>query len=143
MPAPFLIPAAITGGSAIVAGLLNYAASRASRKGKHEPRKIFNPEQEQYIQQSGQRGRSLLDNPYQGFEGIEAAHNKNLQQNILPSLGEKFNAFANGGGGSPAYQSLLGQAAAASNNDLSALRTQYGLGQQELGHSLLRTGLTP
>lgn len=102
----------------------------------------FQPEQLQALMQLLSGGMNQLQNPYEGFEGIENHANQNFQQNIVPSLAERFTSMGGRGSAalsSPAFASQLGQAGAGLSTGLGALRAQYG--QQNRQNALGQIGL--
>lgn len=103
----------------------------------------FKPNQSAAIDQSLQMGLSGLQNlkPFD-FAPIEQQATKNFNTQTVPSLAERFTAMGSGPRSSnfaPAFAS----AGADLQGQLAALRSQYGLQQQNSLQNLLGLGLTP
>jgi len=98
------------------------------KKGGYETTPRFNEEQLGLLSQLGQQGMQNLD-----FSGLEKQALQNFQQNIVPSLAERFTSMGEGAQRSSGFQQALGEAGAQIPLGLAALRPQYGLQQLGLG----------
>jgi hypothetical protein len=131
-------------GASILASILsNYAAQKTSRSGKNIQRQRFTPQQVQNLDFLSNKGRNMIENPMQGFEPIKQNALNTFNQQVVPSLAERFTAHTGGGISSPSFASQLGQAGAGQANQLAAMGAQFGQNQQEIGRNLLGMGLTP
>jgi len=113
------------------------------KKGGVQQAQRFNPAQQNALQLLLGQGSQGLQNPYAGFEDISNYANKQFQENIVPSLAERFTSMGNGALSSPAFASQLGQAGSGLAEALAALRAQYGQQNQQNALSLLALGLSP
>ncbi len=94
----------------------------------------FNNQQQQGVNQLF--GNTLAGANTNGFDAIDANARKQFQQQGIPSLAERFTSLG-GGQRSSAFQGALGGAQADLESQLGALRSQYGLQQQQQRQSLL------
>lgn len=95
----------------------------------------FTPQQQSLFELLQNLGMQGLQNPNQ-LDPISQQAQKNFQQNIIPSLSERFTGSTGGAQSSPAFASQLGQAGAGLAGDLAA-------SQRSQLMSLLSLGLTP
>jgi len=103
----------------------------------------FRPNQQNAINQSLQMGLSGLQNTGNlDFGPIEQRAIKNFNTQIVPSLAERFTAMGSGPRSSN-YAPTIAAAGADLTGQLAALRSQYGLQQQNALQNLLQIGLTP
>lgn len=103
----------------------------------------YNPQQQGAFAQLQNMGLQGLRNPYQGFEPIAQRATSQFQQNIVPSLAERFTSMGSNALSSPAFASQLGSAGAGLQEALAGLQSQYGQQQQSHFSNLLGMGLTP
>jgi hypothetical protein len=103
----------------------------------------FTPEQQNILKLLLGQGQQGLQNPYQGFEGIENYANKQFQQNTIPSLAERFTSLGSNSLSSPAFASQLGAAGSDLATGLGFLRSQYGQQNQQNALAQLALGLSP
>lgn len=100
----------------------------------------FSPLQEQAQNQALQQLMHLIGNQgrpdYSAFEPIEQRARQQFQTQTIPGLAERFTALG-GGQRSSAFQGALGQSGADLESQLAALRSQYGVQQQQLGQNRL------
>ena len=134
-----------------IAGL-GYGAQAASsglqsilgHRGKFKQLPTMTPQQQQQANWAGQYGQQQIQNPYQGFEPIAKNMQSMFQQNIVPSLAERFSSMGSGNAlSSGAFGSQLAGASRDFQGDLAAMMAQYGLQQQGLGQSLFGMGQRP
>jgi hypothetical protein len=102
-----------------------------------------NPEQQKYMSMLLGQGGNMLQNPYAGFEPIRQQAMNQFQQNIVPSLAERFTSMGGGRLSSPAFASQLGQAGSGLEQALAAMQSQYGQQNQHNAMSMLALGLSP
>jgi hypothetical protein len=110
---------------------------------KQSPNK-FNPQQQSALNNLLQQGQQGLQNPTAGFEPIEQQAQRRFKSQSLPGLAERFTAL--GGSdtrGSSDFAGMLGGAQSDFDLGLAALKSQYGMQNQQNALSLLQTGLTP
>lgn len=102
-----------------------------------------NSQQQSALQQILSQGLSGIQNPTQGFEPIAQNATNQFQQNIVPSIAERFSGLGAGAQRSSAFGQQLGAAGAGLSSNLAAQEAQYG--QQALGPllQLLQFGLRP
>ena len=101
----------------------------------------FTNPQQNLQNQSIQKALGLLqggpESRYEGFAPIAQEARKGFNEQVVPSLSERFTSMGGAGTGalsSPAFASQLGQAGAGLEQGIAALRSQYGLqmgGQQQ------------
>lgn len=103
----------------------------------------YNPGQQSIFPQLQNMGLQGLRNPYQGFEPIAQRATSQFNQQIVPSLAERFTSMGSNSLSSPAFASQLGSAGAGLQEALAALQSQYGQQQQSHFSNLLGMGLTP
>ncbi len=105
----------------------------------------FTPEQQTALSELLQSGITGLRNRAQqapfkfDFAPIESQARANFSTETIPSIAEKFTSMGSGAPRSSAFQGALGGAASNLERDLAALKSQYGLQQEEIG--LRRQGL--
>lgn len=91
----------------------------------------FDPQQQNALQQLLQRGLAGSD-----FGPIEQQARSQFSRQTVPGLAERFSSLGSGGSQrSSAFQGALGAAGAGLEENLAALRSQYGLQQAKLGLS--------
>ena len=107
----------------------------------------YRPGQENILNQLAQSGLQRLQNPYQGFQPIQQQATNFFNQQVVPSLAERFTSMGGMGGSnaisSPAFASQLGQAGAGLSENLAALQSQYGMQNQSQALQQLQLGLQP
>ena len=101
------------------------------------------PQQQGIMQLLQQLGVYGLQNPYEGFEGIENQARNQFAQKTVPSLAERFTAGTNGATSSPSFASQIGQAGAGLESDLAAQKAQFGQQNMQQILQLLQLGLNP
>jgi hypothetical protein len=126
---------ALTGG---MAGLFG-----GGEEGGMKTAQTMNPEQQKYMSMLLGLGGNALQNPYAGFEPIAKRAMSQFNQNIVPSLAERFTSMGGGRLSSPAFASQLGQAGTGLEEALAAMQSQYGMQNQHNGMSMLALGLSP
>ena len=87
----------------------------------------YAPEQESILNQFMKRGAAASD-----FGPIEQQEKQRFSEETVPGLAERFTAMG-GGQRSSAFEGALGQASAGLGTGLSALRSQYGMQQAQMG----------
>lgn len=102
----------------------------------------YTPEQTAALNQVLGMGLQGLQDPYQGFEPIEKKARSSFAQQTIPSLAERFTSTG-GALSSPSFASQIGQAGAGLEENLAALRSQYGLQNRAQQLNMLELGLTP
>jgi len=126
---------AITGG---IAGLYG-----GGEEGGVKTAPTINPEQQKYMSMLLGLGGNALQNPYAGFEPIRQQAMNQFQQNLVPSLAERFTSMGGGRLSSPAFAGQLGQASSGLEQALAAMQSQYGQQNQHNAMSMLALGLSP
>lgn len=101
------------------------------------------PEQQGIMQLLQQLGVYGLQNPYEGFEGIENQARNQFNQQTVPSLAERFTSMGQNSLSSPAFASQLGQAGAGLESDLAAQKAQFGQQNMQQILQMLQLGLNP
>lgn len=139
MPFPFL-PLLALAGSALAAG----GQAKTGKSGKFKKLDTMTPEQMQQAAWARQQGQNQISNPTAGFEPI-AQNVRNMYQNqVVPTLAERFTSMGSGAAlSSPAFASQLDTAGKDLQSSLAALQSEYGLRQQGLGQQLLGMGMKP
>lgn len=138
MPFP-LVPLAIMGAGAAAGGL----SSLFKKPAQQQNISRLTPQQLGWQSQAGDLAMKGLQNPYEGFEPIANQARDEFQSSTIPSLAERFSSMGSGGQRSSAFQGALGQAGAGLQSNLAALRSQYGLQQQQQSGNLLNQALQP
>jgi hypothetical protein len=128
------------------------------KRAKTQQLPTINPQQQQLqsqllqylMQQLSQQQDLSPEDAERGFAPYENLARENFSQKTIPSLAERFTGMGSGGQRSSAFQSALGQAGSGLESNLAALRSQYGLQQQQMGTqrqsqlaNLLGLGLSP
>jgi hypothetical protein len=108
---------------------------------KQAPR--FNPQQQNILSLLLGQGAQGIQNPYAGFEDIADYAKNQFNQQIIPSIAERFTGLGNNAPSSPAFASQLSQGGAGLAQALAAMRQQYGQQNQQNALSLLALGLSP
>lgn len=100
-------------------------------------------DQMQALQWLLSNGLEGLQDPYQGFQGIEDYARHNFQNKTIPSLAERFSSMGQNSLSSPdfAYNNL--QAGKDFDLGLAALRSQYGMQNRQQNLGQVGMGLTP
>ena len=111
--------------------------------GQWSQQDLYNPQQNQAIQQIIQQALGGLQNPTQGFEPFAQSARQNFQENTLPSILERFTSLGKGAQSSGAFQGLVGRAGADLESGLAQGASQFGQQQQGLWQQLLGMGLRP
>lgn len=113
------------------------------KKGGIEQAQRFNPQQQNILALLLGQGAQGIQNPYSGFEDIADYAKNQFNQQIIPSIAERFSGLGNNSSSSPAFASQLGQAGSGLAQALAAMRQQYGQQNQQNALSLLALGLSP
>jgi hypothetical protein len=103
----------------------------------------FNPQQQQILSMLLGQGQMNLQNPYAGFEDIANYAQNQFNQNIVPSLAERFTSLGNNALSSGAFATQVGQAGRGLGDTLGLLRSQYGQQNQQNALQQLALGLSP
>jgi len=102
------------------------------REGQSQAFSRFGP---QFQQQNDTLIRDILSRlgtqTQQGFDPIEKQAREGFSQRTIPTIAERFTSLGNNAISSPAFASQLGQAGAGFETDIAALRSQYGLQQNQ------------
>lgn len=101
------------------------------------------PEQLNVLRYLMALGGYELNNPYEGFEPIAQQAQNEFNQQTVPSLAERFTSLGNSSISSPAFASQLGQAGAGLQQNLAALRSDYGQQNKNQALQMLQLGLNP
>lgn len=101
------------------------------------------PQQQGILQLLQQLGIYGLQNPYEGFEGIEQQARRQFNEQTVPSLYERFAGMGNNALSSGTLTSQLSQAGAGLESDLAAQKAQYGQQNMQQILQLLQLGLNP
>jgi hypothetical protein len=113
------------------------------RPGGLQPFSPYSQNQMNIFDQLSSMGLQGFQNPYAGFDPIAQRATSQFQQQIIPSIAERFTSMGGGSLSSPAFASQLGQAGSGLAENLAALQSQYGLQNRAQMLSLLGLGLTP
>lgn len=104
----------------------------------------FTPQQNQALNQLLSSSSSGLQNPYQGFEGIEQQARRDFTTKTIPSIAERFTSLGGPGGQrSSSFAGSLGGAASDLESSLAGLRSQYGMQNRGQMLQALQMGLQP
>lgn len=125
-------------------GLSGGVTSDQAASGFEQTPAKFTPEQQKALSMLLQQGTQNLQNPTAGFDPIEKYHRGKFQSDVIPSLAERFTSLGGSdtrqhGGQSP----YLANMASDFENQMAALRAQYGQQNQQNALSQLSLGLTP
>lgn len=126
--------------SGFLSGLSDFFLGQPARIEQFSP---YSQSQQNIFDLLGQLGLSQLQNPYQGFEPIQQQAMNQFQQEIVPTLAERFTSLGNNRLSSGAFASQLGQAGAGLQGNLAALKSQYGMQNRNQALQTLGLGLTP
>jgi hypothetical protein len=97
-----------------------------------------------WMNQMGNQAMSGLGSNQFDFAPIEAKARQGFQQQTLPSIAERFSNMGSGGGQrSSAFAGSLGQAASGLDTNLAAMRSDYGMQQQNQLMQMLQMALQP
>lgn len=89
------------------------------------------------------QGSQMLQNPYAGFEPIARDTERRFQQQIIPSLAERFSSMGDNALSSPSFATQVGQATTGLGEALASLQAQYGQQNQRNALSMLSLGMSP
>lgn len=106
----------------------------------------YHPHQQQALDQILGGGLQMLQNPYQGWEGLEQEATNRFNQQIIPGLAERFTSMGGHGTAatsSPAFAGQLGAAGAGLSSMLNAQKAYYGQQNRQQGLQQAQIGLTP
>lgn len=112
-------------------------------KGGVKQAQTLNPQQQQILSMLLGQGQQNLQNPYAGFEDISNYAQNQFNQNIVPSIAERFASLGNNALSSGAFATQLGQAGRGLGDTLALLRNQYGQQNQQNALQQLSLGLSP
>lgn len=101
----------------------------------------YTPEQQQAFSQVLQQALSGLGKNQFDFAPIEAQARRGFSEQTVPAIAERFSKL--GAQRSSAFGQQLGAAGAGLEGDLAAMKSNYGLQQQQMLHNLLGIGLKP
>lgn len=101
----------------------------------------FEPNQVSAMNNLLSMSQQRMQDPYAGFAPIQEQQMRNFQQNIIPSIAERFAGA--GALNSSAFQGALGGAGADLASNLAALQSQYGLQNRAQSLAEFQTGMTP
>ena len=97
-----------------------------------------------WMNQLGSQAASGLGGHQFDFAPIEAKARQGFQQQTVPSIAERFSNMGSGGGQrSSAFAGALGQAGAGLDTNLAAMRSDYGMQQQNQLMQMLQMALQP
>lgn len=89
---------------------------------------IYNTGQEGVLDRLMQQGEQNMD-----ISGMEDLAMKRFNEDIIPSLAERFTSMGAGGQRSSAFQSSLGRAGSDLGAQMHAMRPQFGMQQLQMG----------
>ena len=140
-----IVPGIGTAIGAAGGGLAGFLAGLfgGGEKGGVKQAQNYNPQQQQILSMLLGQGQKNLQNPYAGFEDIANYSNNQFNQNIVPSIAERFTSMGNNALSSPNLYSQLGQAGRGLGDTLAMQRQQYGQQNQQNALSQLSLGLSP
>ena len=98
--------------------------------------------QQPYFQQAAQQGMAGMQDPTKGFEPIAKQARTQFDTQTIPGIAERFTAMG-GGQRSSAFEGALGQAGAGFNENLAAMKSQYGMQNMGQMMQMLQMGLSP
>lgn len=101
------------------------------------------PQQQSILEFLQLLGAYGLGNPYEEFQPIAEQAQNEFNQQVVPSLAERFTSVGKGAISSPAFASQLGQAGAGLQQNLAALRSDYGMQNRNQALQMLQLGLNP
>lgn len=101
------------------------------------------PQQQQLMDSVLQQALSRLGSNQFDFAPIEQQARTGFQTKTLPGIAERFTAFGPGAQRSSAFSEALGQAGTGLEENLAAMRSNYGMQQQGNLLNLLQMGLQP
>jgi len=93
-----------------------------------------------HFQQAAQYGSQQLQNPYQGFEPIEANARNQFQQNTIPTLAHRFSTMGESSLSSPVFNDVNQQVGKDFELGLAAQKAQYGMQNQQNALQMLQFG---
>ena len=102
---------------------------------------MYTPQQQQAFNSVLQQALSGLGKNQFDFAPIEAQARRGFAEQTIPGIAERFSKL--GAQKSSAFGQQLGAAGAGLESDLAALKSNYGLQQQQQLHNLLGIGLQP
>lgn len=103
---------------------------------------VLTPEQQQRANWAGNYAQQQLGNNQFSFDPIEKRAREQFQQNTLPGISNAFTTMGSGPESSAYWNAQLG-AKGDLESSLAALRSTYGLQQQQLLQNLLGIGQSP
>lgn len=101
----------------------------------------FEPNQVSALNNLLSMSQQRMQDPHAGFAPIQEQQMRNFQQNIIPSIAERFAGA--GALNSSGFQGALGGAGADLASNLAALQSQYGLQNRAQSLAEFQTGMTP
>lgn len=103
----------------------------------------FMPEQQQAMNQILQKALAGLGNNQFDFAPIEQQARTGFQTKTLPGIAERFTAFGPGAQRGSGFLEALQSAGTGLDENLAAMRSNYGLQQQGNLMNLLQMGMQP
>lgn len=144
--ASYLPSLAVGGGLVGLGALAGKSKTFGGTEGKFEQVQRFNPQQQGALQQLLGMGFGGLQNPTQGFQPIKERALSTYQNQVIPSIAERFTSMGGHGSGalsSPAFASQLGQSSSDLTQGLAGMEAQYGQNAIAQLLQILNLGLTP
>jgi len=108
----------------------------------HKSPNLWEGWQQNIFQQLGQQGQNRMQNPYEGWENIEAPARRQFETQTIPSLAERFTSMGSGTH-SGSFQGALGQAGAGFDENMAAQKQQYGNNSMQQLMQMLQMALSP
>lgn len=93
-----------------------------------------------HFQQAAQLGSQQLQNPYQGFDPIEANARNQFQTQTIPTLAHRFSTMGEASLSSPVFNEVNQQVAKDFELGLAAQKAQYGMQNQQNALQMLQFG---
>lgn len=122
-----------------MAGLSNILFGR---RGSVSQLPLYTPQQQSMMSQLGSQALAGLQGNQFDFAPIEAQARRGFSQQTIPGIAERFTGMG-GGQRSSAFAGALGGAGADLDTNLAALKSQYGLQQQNQLMNMLQLALRP
>jgi len=129
----------IMGGSALAGSLMSLLGRKEPERTTQIPR--FDQPQQEAMRGALGMGMEGLRDPYAGFEPIAQQARSRFQSQTMPSLMERFGGL--GATRSSGYKGLMAGAGEDFEQQLAAMRAQYGLQNRSSLMQLLGLGLQP
>lgn len=120
--------------------LKNYLFGSPAQQASYSP---YTPQQQEALNALLSSGQNLMQNPYEGFEPLQQNLMDYFNQQIVPSLTNRFTGMTNASLSSPAFGQQLGGAAKGLAQSLLAHKINYGNQNRQFGLQQANIGLTP